>query len=102
MTSTNFLFRVQLAHPFDFLVVVDLLEKKVIDIENLPTHDERDGKNREGNIVPKAESQYDPALRDSKSFRRDLKPVRVTQQGTSFTIANTNEVSWQKYKMKLG
>lgn len=89
------------AHPFDFLVVVDLLAKKVIAFEELPTHNNFDADNKEGNIVPKAESNYDPALRNSKSFRKDLKPVRVTQQGTSYSLSG-NELKWEKFKMRVG
>ncbi len=89
------------AHPFDFLVVVDLLAKKVINIEELPTHEGFDAENKEGNVVPTAESNYDPALLNSNSFRKDLKPIRVTQQGASYSVTG-NELKWQKYKMRVG
>lgn len=90
------------AHPFDFIVVVDLNERRVIAIEDLPTHDNFDASNKQGNIVPRATSQYDPELRDLNSFREDISPVNITQPGgTSFTVSG-NEIQWQKYKMRIG
>lgn len=88
-----------LAHPFDFLPVVDILNSRVIQIEELPTHEDFDSNNKEGNVVPRQESQYDPALRGG--LRQDVRPVRVSQTGTSFNL-NGNEISWQKYKMRVG
>lgn len=78
---------------------MDLLKGEVIAIEELPTHDDFDANNKEGNQVPRRESQFDPDLRNQ--FRRDLRPVRVSQTGTSFT-QNGNEISWQKYKLRVG
>ncbi|CAL8110438.1 unnamed protein product [Orchesella dallaii] len=93
----------QYAHPFDFLVVVDMLQRKVINIEELPTHEnDLDGSNKQGNTVPRETTNYDPALRPANSFRNDLKPVKVTQSsGVSYTVAG-NQLSWQKYKMRIG
>lgn len=91
-----------LAHPFDFNVVVDLDEMQVIGIDNLPTHADFDGDNREGNEVPQKNLNYDPRLFDDDFFRQDLRPVVVTQPSGSSITVNGNGISWQKYKMRLG
>lgn len=91
------------AHPFDFVVVVDMHEQKVIAIEEVPTHDNFDASNKEGNTVPRKEANYDYKLRGGKTFlRRDDKPIKVeSPQGPSYKI-DGYQVEWQKWKMRLG
>lgn len=82
--------------------MVDLLEERVIAIEDLPTHDGFDASNKNGNIVPRATSNYDPQLMSPNFFRDDLRPVNVSQpNGASFTVSG-NEIIWQKFKMRIG
>ncbi|ODM86764.1 Peroxisomal primary amine oxidase [Orchesella cincta] len=90
------------AHPFDFGVVVDILEGKVFDIEELPTHEDFDANNKDGNIVPNETSNFHPDLRPVDSFRNDLKPVKLTQSGGASYSVTGNQISWQKYKMRIG
>ncbi len=91
-----------LAHPFDFAVVVDLATKKVIAINNLPTHSNYDANNRLGNVCPRTPGNYNPRFLPSNFLRTDLNPVKTTQpKGPSYTIRG-NEISWQKFKIRIG
>ncbi|CAL8085027.1 unnamed protein product [Orchesella dallaii] len=92
----------QYAHPFDFIAIVDILQEKVIAIEELPTHGDFDARNKQGNRVPRETSNYEPQLQHPESFRKDLKPVTVSQRGGPSYIIKGNEISWQKFKMRIG
>ncbi|MEP7244033.1 MAG: primary-amine oxidase [Gammaproteobacteria bacterium] len=80
----------QYAHPIEGLnALVDLVKKEVIKIEDsgpLP--------------VPAAQRNYD--RRFIKKFRDDLKPIEISQpEGPSFTV-NGWEVSWQRWRFRVG
>ena len=80
---------------------MDLNEWRVINFEELPTHDDFDASNKIGNDVPRGNGNYFPDLLDPNSFRKDLRPVNISQpDGVSYTIRG-NEISWQKFKMRV-
>lgn len=101
--TNNFIYIYDPAHPFDFIAVVDLDQEAVIAIEELPTHDDFDASNKNGNVVPKAEANYDYKLRGGNSFlRQDDKPIIVeSPEGASYKMTG-NQVEWQKWKLRLG
>lgn len=91
-----------LAHPFDFAVSVDLTTQKILAINNLPTHSDFNPDNRVGNVCPKTPSNYDPRLNQPNFLRTDLHQIHFIQpRGPSFTIRG-NEISWQKFKIRIG
>lgn len=90
------------AHLFDFVVTVDIATQKVIAIDNLPTHNDYDAKNRQGNVCPKMTANFDPAFNPANFYRTDLNPIHFSQPGgPSFTVRE-NEVTWQKFKFRVG
>lgn len=96
------MFIMSTAHPFDFGCFVDLATEKVLSIENFPTHEGFDRDNREGNVCPKTPANFDPALLPSNFLRVDLNPIEFSQKkGPSYTIRG-NEISWQKFKFRIG
>jgi primary-amine oxidase len=78
------------ARPLDSLVVVvDLYKMEVIRIEEYP-----------GNPLPPESANW--AREYIPNMRTDLKPVEIIQaEGPSFTVEG-NQVSWQKWKFRVG
>jgi len=90
------------AHPFDFLVIVDAVQNKVVGIEDLPTHDDFDSSNKVGNTVPRESHNYDFRYKDAGFLRTDDKPITVSSpQGPSYKVTG-NQIEWQKFKMRIG
>jgi primary-amine oxidase len=93
-----------LAHPFDFLVVVDMTQRVVTTIEELPTHaNEFDmGRNKQGNTVPREEANYDYNLRSQNFLRTDDKPITTSSpEGVSYSLQG-NLIQWQKFNVRVG
>jgi primary-amine oxidase len=81
------------AHPIDFVPIVDLNEKKVIQIDQ-PYADSVPP------LVPTKNINYHRDLCE-KPVRTDLKPLNVVQpEGVSFTVEG-NRVKWQNWDMRL-
>jgi len=78
------------AHPIEGLrPVVDLNTMKVIRIEDYGV-----------TPLPETPGNYTPEY--VKDFRRDIKPIEITQpEGPSFEV-NGHEVSWQKWNLVVG
>jgi primary-amine oxidase len=78
------------ARPLDSLVVVmDLYKMEVIRVEEYP-----------GNPLPPESANW--AREYIPKMRTDLKPVEIIQaEGPSFTVEG-NQVSWQKWKFRVG
>jgi len=91
------------ANPLDFVAVVDLISRSVINIEDIPIDEyQLAGNNKAENIYgPVRESNNNQYKRDSAAMRQDLHPVKVFQEDTSFTLEG-NELQWQNFKMRLG
>ncbi|PNH03386.1 Primary amine oxidase, partial [Tetrabaena socialis] len=82
------------AHPIDMVPIVDLNLGKVlhIDMYDLPAP------------VPRGCINYHPSLVDpvAKPWRDDVKPLHVVQpEGPSFSL-DGNELSWQRWRVRLG
>lgn len=90
------------AHPFDFAAIIDLKNRKVVSIEDLPTRD--DGvSSTEPNTIPRTLANYDYTLLGGKDFlRQDLKPVKIEQpEGSSFT-SRGYLIQWHKFEFRVG
>ncbi|GLI66897.1 hypothetical protein VaNZ11_010924 [Volvox africanus] len=82
------------AHPIDMVPIVDLNLGKVVHIDMY---------DKPSTVNPKSVN-YHPSLMDpvSKPWRNDIKPLYVVQpQGPSFSL-NGAELSWQKWRMRIG
>jgi len=83
--------------------VVDMALEEVVLIEDLPLHPEM-RPIRRGKLVtyPRACSNFVHELHDNGFLRTDVKPLQVLQpKGPSFSVRG-NELSWQKFKMRIG
>lgn len=78
------------ARPVDGLVVLtDLLTNEVLRIDDIGTAP-----------IPPTSGNYTPEA--VGQMRTDLKPIEITQpEGPSFTV-NGHEVSWQKWRFRIG
>ncbi|KAJ3121576.1 hypothetical protein HK098_003581 [Nowakowskiella sp. JEL0407] len=85
----------QYAHPLDFVPIVDLISKKVIKIEYLPE--------RTSNTpVPVQKKSHNYMEKFQESLCTLLKPLEITQpSGPSFSVTE-NEISWHKFKFRIG
>ena len=87
------------AHPLDFLPIVDLNEKKVVQIDK-PYGDSTTTSTSPSPPVPTKNVNYHHELCEKPS-RTDLKPLNVVQpEGVSFTV-DGNHVTWQKWSMRV-
>jgi primary-amine oxidase len=83
------------AHPLDLVPLVDLNEEKVVhvDMYDKPA------------ILPPVRVNYHRQLAHETSgapWRTDVQPLNITQpQGPSFVVRG-NEVSWQKWRLRVG
>lgn len=84
------------------MAIIDLRNRKVISIEDLPTKD-TDDQCFERNTVPRTLANYDYMLLGGQEFlRKDLKPVQISQpHGPSFTVRGYL-VKWQKFQFRIG
>jgi len=90
------------AHPFDFVVYVELGANVIRGIENLPIHQGFDTSDRSGNSIPQAEANFFPGQLPPNTIRRDLHRLKISQpDGPSFKI-NGREVTWQNFKLRIG
>jgi len=78
------------ARPIEGLIpVVDLNRMEVIRVED-------------HGVVPLPPKDGNYAAEFMEGFRKDLKPLEITQpEGPSFTVSG-NEVSWQKWSFRIG
>jgi primary-amine oxidase len=78
------------ARPIDgVVIVVDLNKMEVIRVEDYGVMP-----------LPPKPGNYTPEF--VKEYRKDLKPLEITQpEGASFQV-NGHEISWQKWKMRVG
>jgi len=84
------------------VALVDVATKQLLAIENLPTHSDFNANNRDGNICPKTAGNYNPKYRGENFLRKDIKPIYFNQpEGPGFKIKG-NEITWQKFKMRMG
>jgi primary-amine oxidase len=73
-----------------------------VQIDDLPIHNDFTVKQGETTKIPAATSNYDPDILPENFLRKNLKPLAVNQpDGPSF-IVNGNEISWQKFKIRIG
>jgi primary-amine oxidase len=96
----------QYAFPLPISPVLDIFENKIVRIEDLATGGKEDGlKYQTGGDTPMShclENEYCPELQETKP-REDLKPLTVHQpEGPSFVISDTNCISWQKWRFRVG
>lgn len=82
--------------------MVDLNAGKVLKIDDLPINNDFTAKEGEIPKIPTATNNYDPDLLPETFLRKDLKPLEVQQpEGASFTV-DGNQISWQKFKIRIG
>ncbi|CAG9951040.1 unnamed protein product [Clonostachys rosea f. rosea IK726] len=96
----------QYSFPLPFSPVLDIFEDKIVRLEPLASGGKEDGlKYHTATEEPMAhcvENEYYPGLQSSKT-RDDVKPLHVEQpEGPSFTVTDTNCVSWQKWRIRVG
>lgn len=76
--------------------------RRVISIDNLPTHSDYNAGNTVGNVCPRSISNYDPSLNPPRFYRTDIHPIHFSQpDGAGYQIKG-NEVTWQKFKFRVG
>jgi primary-amine oxidase len=79
-----------------------MASEEVVLIEELPVHSDFKPIRRGKLSFPKPSSNFDVGLAENGFLRQDVKPLQVTQpKGPSFSV-NGNEISWQKFKMRIG
>ncbi len=88
------------------MALVDVLQKKVLEITELPIHDsEYSPQDRSGDSVPHPEnSNYDPIMVSQQFYSTgpQLNPIKIEQPlGPSFKL-NGNHLTWGKFGMKIG
>jgi primary-amine oxidase len=91
------------AFPLDFMVIVDLLEMKVIQVLHLPLGVDSTTTPNRTKLQSEAlnETEYDHRLQKSKP-RTTLKPYRVLQpEGASFTVTG-RLIEWEKWRFRVG
>lgn len=82
-------------------LVVDIITGEVVSIDDLPCHTDFKAKPDNPVPVPATPNNYDPDFLPPESIRKDVKLLEVIQpEGPSFAI-NGNEISWQKYKIRV-
>ena len=82
--------------------VVDMSCEEVVLIEDLPIHSDFKPIRRGKITYPKPSANYDVDLAENEFLRKDVKPLQViSPKGPSFTVKG-NEISWQKFKMRIG
>lgn len=82
--------------------VVDLIAGKVISIDDLPIHNDFTPQKDDNIKIPRAINNYDPEFLPENFMRKDLKPLEVHQpKGPSFSVIG-NEISWQKFRIRIG
>lgn len=52
--------------------------------------------------VPRTSHNYDPALLPSGFFRKDVHPITCSQKGGPSYKVSGYQVSWQKFKFRIG
>lgn len=96
----------QYAYPLPISPILDIFEDRVVRIEPLATGGKEDGLDYhtagEAPMAHLLPNEYYPGLQSSKP-REDLKPLLVHQpEGPSFAVSDTNCVSWQKWRFRVG
>lgn len=96
----------QYAYPLPISPVLDIFDDVIVRIEPLASGGKEDGlQYLTGGESPMAhcvENEYYPGLMKQKE-REDLKPLHVLQpDGPSYQISDTNCVSWQKWRFRVG
>ena len=96
----------QYAFPLPISPVYDVFTDEIIRVEDVATGGKEDGlKTRTGGDHPMAhcvENEYHQNLL-SEAPRTDVKPLHVLQpEGASFSVTDTNCVSWQKWRFRVG
>ncbi|XP_035707590.1 copper amine oxidase 1 [Folsomia candida] len=92
------------AHPLGFVAIVDTLAQKMLAIEDLPTQ-----LGFETSQAPFGDTSatftmanYDPTLLPASFFRKDIRPIAITQKsGASYKVKGY-QVEWQKFKFRVG
>ncbi|OXA62583.1 Copper amine oxidase 1 [Folsomia candida] len=104
MTFQNFQYDNFFAHQVGFVAVVDILAKKMLAIEELPTTlgFETSQAPLGETSVPRTSHNYDPALLPSGFFRKDVHPITCSQKGGPSYKVSGYQVSWQKFKFRIG
>jgi primary-amine oxidase len=91
-----------IAHPLGFIAIVDMVQKRVLGIEDLPIHGDFDVHNREGDEIPLAPHNFEPTSLPLGFFRKDVSPIDISQvAGPSFKIVG-RQVEWQNFKLRVG
>lgn len=96
----------QYSFPLPFSPVLDIFEDKIVRLEPLASGGKGDGIKYytagEEPMAHCAENEYYPGLQSLKA-RDDVKPLHIEQpEGPSFTVTDTNCVSWQKWRIRVG
>lgn len=92
------------AHPVDGLcLTLDLVSRSILYIDDMfANYPEEELQH----ILPKQRLNYEQHLFEKESGKRmriDLKPIEITQpQGPSWTVTDTNLVTWQNWKLRVG
>ncbi|TPX38234.1 primary-amine oxidase [Synchytrium microbalum] len=82
------------AHPLDFWPVVDVQEKKVVEIQWLP-----EAMVQPQPVLATRSAEYAASL--MPSFNASLKPIHITQpEGPSFVV-DGHSISWYKFKFNF-
>ncbi|KAJ1552592.1 hypothetical protein HK405_010735, partial [Cladochytrium tenue] len=91
------------AHPLDFVPVVDLISKTVVQIDYLPERAKRGAPVRLPLRKRNYLSKYVPEGRDGVlSGGALLAPLEVVQRdGPSFQVLEDGEVAWHRFRMRL-
>ena len=91
------------AFPLPISPVIDVVTKKVIRLDVLPTGTDATAKGLQPMKLPRA-NEYTP---DHQNLRTDLKPLNIVQpEGASFKVTSVGEtghtVEWQKWTFRVG
>ncbi|KAK9762009.1 peroxisomal copper amine oxidase [Basidiobolus ranarum] len=86
------------AHPLNFTPVVDLGERKVIDIDYIKPKSSK----YERATIPFESRNFVPEVFGQTNLRKDVKPIIIQQpHGVSFTVKNGSQIDWQKWSMHV-
>ncbi|CAK1362771.1 unnamed protein product [Cercospora beticola] len=88
--------------PAPFAPIFDAHTLELVDLERLPVGTGSELEQETAPWDPIAAVEYSARSLGQDSFRKDLKPLVITQpQGPSFEV-NNRHVSWQKWSLQLG
>lgn len=91
------------AHPVEGVcLTLDLVNRVIVCIEDMY---ENSSEEELAKLLPKERINYEQHLfeQEGGKMRTDMKPIEITQPlGASFTVSDTNLISWQNWNLRVG